>query len=69
MLRIEYFFFIRNVPLFPKKNPNANNLMDLHVILQSVAGRVPFRLVADRTPIGMQKPMIHMNQGKARSAT
>ena len=36
-----------------------------HKLTQSVLSR----LSEDRTDIGMQNPMIHMNHGKARSAT
>ena len=47
--------------MFPKKNPRANSLMDRQVILQRTAGSGVFLFVIERTDIGIQKPMIHMN--------
>ena len=47
--------------MFPKKKPRAKSLMDRHVILQRTAGSGVFLFVIERTDIGMQKPMIHMN--------
>ena len=51
----------RNEPLFPKKKPRAKSLSDRQVILQMTAGKGVFFFVTERTDIGMQKPMIHMN--------
>ena len=47
--------------MFPKKKPRANSLMERQVILQRTAGSGVFLFVIERTDIGMQKPMIHMN--------
>ena len=52
---------LRNEPLFPKKKPRAKSLSDRQVILQMTAGNGVFFFVTERTDIGMQKPMIHMN--------
>ena len=51
----------RYEPLLPKKKPRAKSLSDRQVILQMTAGNGVFFFVTERTDIGMQKPMIHMN--------